>query len=143
MEKDYGSVERTPGKYGQVEKNLPPGEIGDRERVGDTFELTQFCLDRTAEAVFWIEADARFVYVNEAACRSLKYSRQELLSMTVQSLGKFLSLEGMRVPSVRATTKLSGRPLSRCRFRLGAFSVGDFPDPGFACFRLAARATLL
>ncbi len=100
MEKDYGSVERIPGKFGQVEKNLPPGEIGDRERVSDTFELTQFCLDRAAEAVFWIEADARFVYVNEAACRSLKYSRQELLSMTVQSLGKFLSLEGMRVPSI-------------------------------------------
>ena len=67
MEKDYGSVERTPGKCGQVEKDLPPGEIGDREKVCDTFELTQFCLDRAAEAVFWIEADARFVYVNEAA----------------------------------------------------------------------------
>ncbi|TKJ36968.1 MAG: hypothetical protein CEE38_08660 [Planctomycetes bacterium B3_Pla] len=86
MEENYGSVERATGKCGQVEKDLPPGEIGNREMVCDTFELTQFCLDRAAEAVFWIEADARFVYVNEAACRSLKYSRQELLSMTVHDI---------------------------------------------------------
>ncbi len=41
--------------------------------------LTQFTVDHSADAVFWIGADGRFLYVNRAACELLGYSQAELL----------------------------------------------------------------
>jgi PAS domain S-box-containing protein len=61
-------------------------DISERKRTLDTLKITQFCLDHAADAIFWIEPEARFVYVNDAACRALEYSRQELLSMTVHDI---------------------------------------------------------
>ncbi|HUS92050.1 MAG TPA: PAS domain S-box protein [Phycisphaerae bacterium] len=47
---------------------------------------TQFALDHASVAVYWMGPDARFVYVNEGACRSLGYARGELLGMTVHDV---------------------------------------------------------
>ena len=58
----------------------------ERQRVEETLQLTQFGVDRAIDAVFWIEQNARFFYVNEAACQSLGYSREELLQMTVHDI---------------------------------------------------------
>jgi PAS domain S-box-containing protein len=46
----------------------------------------QFSIDHTADAAFWMGKDARFTYVNDAACRGLGYSRKELLKMSVQDI---------------------------------------------------------
>lgn len=46
-------------------------------------QLTQFSLERVADAVYWLNPDGQFIYVNSAACRSLGYSRDELLQLTV------------------------------------------------------------
>lgn len=54
-----------------------------RKKSEESLLLTQFSVDRTADSVFWIRPDARFFYVNEAACNILGYSRRELLSMSV------------------------------------------------------------
>jgi two-component system cell cycle sensor histidine kinase/response regulator CckA len=40
-------------------------------------------MDRARDAIFWLAGDGKLVYVNEAACRSLGYTREELLSMTI------------------------------------------------------------
>ncbi len=40
-------------------------------------------MDRVPEPIFWTDAAGRLTYVNAAACRSLEYSQEELLSMTV------------------------------------------------------------
>ena len=48
--------------------------------------FTQFAIDRTADSVFWMTPDGKFIYVNDAACRSLGYTREELLSMTVHDI---------------------------------------------------------
>lgn len=55
------------------------GELRDSEEL----RFTQLSVDRASEAIFWIGPDARFRYVNEAACRSLGYSCKELFTMTV------------------------------------------------------------
>ena len=52
----------------------------------DALLLTQFAADHAPDAIFWIDENARFVYVNDAACRSLEYSREELLGMTVPDI---------------------------------------------------------
>jgi PAS domain S-box-containing protein len=61
-------------------------ELADRQQTEKQLRLTQLALDHAAEAVFWMTADARFFYVNEAASQSLGYSRQELLSLTVHDI---------------------------------------------------------
>jgi PAS domain S-box-containing protein len=46
-------------------------------------ELAQFSLDRSRDTVFWILPDGRLCYANDAACKALGYSRDELLKMTI------------------------------------------------------------
>ncbi|MEG4011049.1 MULTISPECIES: PAS domain-containing sensor histidine kinase [unclassified Microcoleus] len=61
-------------------------EIADRHRVEEKWQLAQFAIDRSADAVFWIGADGKFVYVNDAACSSLGYSAEELLDLTIHDI---------------------------------------------------------
>ena len=63
--------------------NLTAKKIRESQK---TMRFTQFALDHTADAAFWTTSDSRFIYVNEAACRSLGYSRKELLSMNVHDI---------------------------------------------------------
>jgi PAS domain S-box-containing protein len=57
--------------------------ITERKRAEQRVALLSFALDHVGEAVFLIDADARFRYVNEEACRTLRCTRDELLGMTV------------------------------------------------------------
>ncbi|WP_228056532.1 PAS domain S-box protein [Microcoleus sp. LEGE 07076] len=61
-------------------------EIADRGRVEEKLQLTQLAIDRSADAVFWMGSDGKFLYVNDAACSSLGYSAAELLDMTVHDI---------------------------------------------------------
>ncbi len=48
--------------------------------------LTRFSIDHVADAGFWMGADSRFIYVNQAASRTLRYSIDELLTMGVTDI---------------------------------------------------------
>ena len=48
--------------------------------------LSQFTVERASDAIFWVDSDARFHLVNEAACRSLGYSRDEFMRMRVHDI---------------------------------------------------------
>jgi two-component system cell cycle sensor histidine kinase/response regulator CckA len=61
-------------------------DISQQKRAEELLRLTQFSIQRSSEAAFWINRDGKFSYVNEAACRSLGYSREELLEMMVQDI---------------------------------------------------------
>ena len=61
-------------------------DITERKRAEESLRLTQFSLDSAADAVFWLGPDAAFTYVNDAACRLLGYSREELLRMTAHDV---------------------------------------------------------
>ncbi|HEY1204612.1 MAG: PAS domain S-box protein [Bryobacteraceae bacterium] len=52
----------------------------------DELQITQHALEHASDGVFWAEPSGHFVYVNEAACRSLGYSREELLAMHIFDL---------------------------------------------------------
>ncbi|HEY9670406.1 MAG TPA: PAS domain S-box protein [Waterburya sp.] len=55
-------------------------------QANERLRFTQFSVDHAAEAIFWMDANARFFYVNEAACQLLGYSREELLAMRVHEV---------------------------------------------------------
>ncbi len=68
-------------------------DVTERKRAEERLRFTQFVMDRSGEPAFWMGPDARIVYVNEAGCRSLGYSREELLSMTIHDFDPDLRRE--------------------------------------------------
>ena len=58
-------------------------DVTQRLEMEQRLRLTQFAMDHTVVSTFWVSPEGRFIDVNEAACRSLGYSREELLSMYV------------------------------------------------------------
>jgi two-component system, cell cycle sensor histidine kinase and response regulator CckA len=58
-------------------------DITDRKRAEERLRFSHFSIEHVVDGAFWITPDARFFDVNESACRSLGYTREELLSMSV------------------------------------------------------------
>ena len=50
-------------------------DVTERKRLESSLRLTQFSVDRAVDAVFWIAPDSKILYVNDAACRTLGWSR--------------------------------------------------------------------
>ncbi len=57
--------------------------ITERQQAEESLKLTRFSIEHASDAIFWATLDARIVDVNEAACRTLGYSRQELLQLSL------------------------------------------------------------
>ncbi len=58
-------------------------DITEQRKIEEKLRFTQFSLDHSGEPAFWMDLNAHLIYVNEAASKSLGYSREELLNMTV------------------------------------------------------------
>jgi PAS domain-containing protein len=56
-------------------------------------KLTQSSVDHAVEGFLWIDSDARILNVNDATCRMLEYTRDELTTMTVHDIDPNLSRE--------------------------------------------------
>jgi two-component system, cell cycle sensor histidine kinase and response regulator CckA len=52
----------------------------------DGWRFAKFSMDRAADAIYWIDPQARILDVNEAASLMLGYSKDELCAMTVHDL---------------------------------------------------------
>lgn len=52
----------------------------------DTLSLTQFSLDKAADAIFWVGVEGEILYVNESGCRMVGYGPNELLSLTIHDI---------------------------------------------------------
>ncbi len=58
-------------------------DITERKRIEEYLKITQLAMDKFGDSIIWISSDGSLVYVNEAACKSLGYSKKELLSMHI------------------------------------------------------------
>ena len=61
-------------------------DITALRHMQEVIKLTQFSVDHAVEAFFWIDPAAKILHVNEAACRMLEYTKDELTSMTVHDI---------------------------------------------------------
>jgi PAS domain S-box-containing protein len=61
-------------------------DITERKAAEQQLRFTQFAIDHAGDAAYWMGPDAKFTYVNELACQSLGYTREELLSMAVPDI---------------------------------------------------------
>ena len=57
-----------------------------RELAEERLRQTQFAMEQAMDAIYWIDAQAKILYANEAASLMMGYSREELLGMTVHDL---------------------------------------------------------
>ena len=58
-------------------------DISERKRADEALRFTQYVVDNTSDQAFWLTEDAKVFYVNDAACRALGYTRDELVGMPV------------------------------------------------------------
>ena len=68
-------------------------DITERKRAEKELRLTKFSLENATDAIQWIDPQARLIYANEAACRSLGHSREELLSLSIPDIDPLFSKE--------------------------------------------------
>jgi PAS domain S-box-containing protein len=66
-------------------------DITALRQAQEALKLTQFSVDHAVEGFFWIGHDARILNVNNAACRMLEYTRDELTTMTMHDIDPNLS----------------------------------------------------
>jgi PAS domain S-box-containing protein len=61
-------------------------DITARKQAEESLQLFQFSIENSSDAFFWINPDARILYVNNASCQLLGYTKEELLEMTVDAI---------------------------------------------------------
>jgi len=68
-------------------------DITERKKAEQHLIFTQTCLERASDHVYWLDATGRIRYANEAACRHLGYTKQELCGMTVFDIDPDMTAE--------------------------------------------------
>jgi PAS domain S-box-containing protein len=69
-------------------------EMGDKiESQMRALQLTQYAVDSSSVAIFWIDLDAHIAYVNDAAIRNTGYSKEKLNKMSLTDIEYNLSKE--------------------------------------------------
>jgi len=58
-------------------------DVTTRKHMEAQLRFTQFAVDSSADAAFWVSPEGRFLSVNREGCRSLGYAKEELLGMTI------------------------------------------------------------
>ncbi len=85
LDQDHRELRRVEAELRQsiIERE---SDILCRKQVEKNLRFTQFVVDHLADAAFWMDSEGRFIYVNQASCDKLGYSREELLKMTVADI---------------------------------------------------------
>jgi PAS domain S-box-containing protein len=69
-------------------------EVAIRRSAEEDLRLTRAAMDRSSEAICLLDPSGRFLTVNDATCRQLGYSREELLNMSVFDVAVQTDQEG-------------------------------------------------
>jgi len=61
-------------------------DITERRQAEKDLRLTKFSVENASDSVFWVDPQARILYVNEAACQALGRSFEELTSLSIPDI---------------------------------------------------------
>ena len=61
-------------------------DITERKRAQTEFRLTEFSFEHASEGMFWMDSQGHIIRANEAACRSLGRSHEEILSLSIPDI---------------------------------------------------------
>ena len=61
-------------------------DITGRKKAETTLEMMRYCVEQSADSVFWIKADGAILYGNAAACASRGYRKEELFGLNIWDL---------------------------------------------------------
>lgn len=82
-------------QLGRVNRRLAR-QIARQRETEHRLRMTQFTMDHAPDGVFWVDSQARIIDVNEAACRNLGYSRDDLLAMRIHDIDPGINDETWR-----------------------------------------------
>ena len=61
--------------------------------IADPLQTLKFLIEKASDAIFWNDPTGKFVYVNEAACRTLSYCAEELIGKKISDFDQNLPVE--------------------------------------------------
>ena len=72
----------------ELEKRYAEREelLNELESKNLNLELAKFSIDKTTDNIFWLNVEGDFLYVNEAACKSLDFTKEELIALKVTDI---------------------------------------------------------
>jgi len=68
-------------------------DVTEKLKTQDDLRLIQYGIDHVADAVFWVKPDGCILNVNQAACKILNYTKDELLQMKIADIDPKYSKE--------------------------------------------------
>ena len=68
-------------------------DIDARKKIEAALRFTQYTIDKTVDQAFWTTKEGRIFYVNDAACQTLGYPREELLNLSIPDIDPTASYE--------------------------------------------------
>lgn len=66
-------------------------DITLRKHNDEMLKLTEYSINNVVDSVFWIKQDGSFYYVNNSSLFNLRYSRREMLSMSISDIDTGIS----------------------------------------------------
>ena len=92
-------------------------DITEKRLAEELQEFTRVTVNAISDSIFWITPDGRIVDVNDAACKNLSYSREELLMMGVADVDPGTTSETMKqqFPELREQKMLHFESTHRTR----------------------------
>lgn len=72
-------------------------DVTELKKTKQQIEMLGFALNKASDAIFLLEENSiRFAYVNDNACRSLRYSREELMQLSLTDIDPDIDAEALR-----------------------------------------------
>jgi PAS domain S-box-containing protein len=71
-------------------------DITERKRAEEEVEMLKHSIDVHYDGAYWIDSDNKFVYVNDAGCKALGYTREELIGKTIYEVNSKVTVERMK-----------------------------------------------
>jgi len=98
-------------------------DVTDEKEAEELLQFTRVTINAVSDSIFWVAPDGSISDVNDAACRNLGFSREELLRMNVPDIDPDTTIESVRHEFI----ELRERKIIRFESRHRTKENRDFP----------------